>query len=88
MAKKTKKWEMNETQKAFIQALRKNGGSATLFELNHLQGYTFKSGAINHLIKAEVVNTDTEKAFTCDIVYNGVVVGKQTKKAKVYTLNE
>ncbi len=80
------KWTPSETQKAFLKALEENGGSATLFELNHLQGYTFKSGAINHLIKAELVSTDTEKQFICDIVYNGVVVGKQTKKAKVYTL--
>ena len=51
MSKNTeKKWAINETQKNFIEALKANGGKATLFELNHIKGFNFKSGSINALI--------------------------------------
>ena len=44
-----KTWKMNDTQKAFVEALRANGGKATLFELNHFKGFAFKSGSIFRL---------------------------------------
>ena len=45
-----------------------------------------KTGSINTLITKGYVVTDGEKDFTCDVVYNGVVVGKVTKSGKVYKL--
>lgn len=85
MAEK-KTWEMNENQKAFVQALRDNGGKATLFELNYLKGYAFKSGSVNTLIKKGIVKADDEVTYECDVIYNGVKVGAVKKTAKVYEL--
>ena len=84
MEKKT--WEMNETQKAFLNALRENGGKATLFELNYFKGFNFKSGAINTLIGKGLVNADEKVEYACDVVYNGVKVGSVKKTATVYAL--
>lgn len=84
MANKT--WEMNENQKAFLEALRANGGKATLFELNYFKGYAFKSGSVNTLIKKGLVKADEEVTYDCDVVYNGVKVGSVKKTAKVYEL--
>jgi len=84
MANKT--WEMNETQKAFLEALRANGGKATLFELNYFKGYAFKSGSVNTLIKKGLVKADEEVSYDCDVVYNGTKVGSVKKTAKVYEL--
>ena len=84
MANKT--WEMNENQKAFLEALRANGGKATLFELNYLKGYNFKSGSINYLKTAGLVTCDEEVTYECDVVYNGIKVGSVKKTAKVYEL--
>lgn len=85
MAKETKsKWTPNETQKAFLQVLAERG-EVTLFELG-LEGIVFKSGAINTLIKQGLVDTSDERKFVCDVVFNGKVVGKQTKTAKVWRL--
>ena len=84
MEKKT--WEMNETQKAFVEALNANGGKATLFELKYFKGTEFKSGSVNTLIKKGIVKADEEVTFDCDVVYNGVKVGAVKKTAKVYEL--
>ena len=84
MANKT--WEMNDKQKAFLEALKANGGKATLFELNYFKGYDFKSGSINALIKKGLVTADEEVEYTCDVVYNDVKVGTVKKTAKVYAL--
>ena len=81
-----KNWTMNETQTAFIEALKANGGKATLFALNHLQGYNFKSGSVNTLVKKGLVKATEDASFDCDIVYNGVKVGSVKKTAKVYEL--
>ncbi len=84
MEKKT--WTMNANQKAFLEALRKNGGKATLFELNYFKGYSFKSGSVNTLIKKGLVTANEEVEYTCDVVYNGTKVGSIKKTAKVYEL--
>ena len=83
MANKT--WKMNETQTQFVETLGTYENGATLFELK-LAGKEFKSGSINTLISKGVVEIDGEREYVCDIVYNGVVVGKITKTGKVYRL--
>ena len=83
MANKT--WKMNETQTQFVETLETYENGATLFELK-LAGKEFKSGSINTLISKGVVEIDGEREYVCDIVYNGVVVGKITKTGKVYRL--
>ena len=79
-------WVMNDTQKAFLEALKANGGKATLFELNHLQGNNFKSGSVNTLIGKGLVKAEDEVTYECDKVYNGVKVGTIKVTAKVYEL--
>ena len=83
MANKT--WKMNDTQKQFVETLENYENGATLFELK-LDGKEFKSGSINTLISKGIVEVDGEREYLCDIVYNGVVVGKITKTGKVYRL--
>ena len=83
MANKT--WKMNDTQKQFVETLESYENGATLFELK-LAGKEFKSGSINTLISKGIVEIDGEREYLCDIVYNGVVVGKITKIGKVYKL--
>lgn len=83
MANKT--WKMNDTQKQFVETLESYENGATLFELK-LAGKEFKSGSINTLISKGIVEVDGEREYLCDIVYNGVVVGKITKTGKVYRL--
>ena len=83
MANKT--WKMNDTQKQFVETLESYENGATLFELK-LAGKEFKSGSINTLISKSIVKIDGEREYDCDIVYNGVVVGKITKTGKVYKL--
>ena len=78
-------WKMNETQKAFMEVLGKYDNGATMFELK-LAGYDFKTGSVNTLITKGLVYTDGEREFSCDIVYNGNVVGKHTKTGKIYKL--
>lgn len=78
-------WKMNETQKAFMDVLANYADGVTMFELK-LAGYNFKTGAVNTLITKGLVVTDGEREFACDVVYNGVVVGKVTKTGKVYKL--
>lgn len=80
------KWQPNDTQKLFMAVVANYPDGITLFELE-LAGYSFKSGAINTLITKGVVKTAPEKrVFNCDVVYNGVVVGKTTRKGTVYFL--
>ena len=81
MANKQKQWVMNDTQKAFLEALKANGGKATLFELNYFKGYNFKSGSINCLSKQGLVKAEDEVVYECDKVYNGVKVGTVKVKA-------
>ncbi len=79
-------WVMNDTQKAFLEALKANGGKATLFELNYLQGKNFKSGSVNTLIGKGLVKAEDEITYECDKVYNGIKVGTIKVTAKVYEL--
>lgn len=87
MSKNTeKKWAINETQKNFIEALKANGGKATLFELNHLKGFNFKSGSINALIAKGYVKAEETVTYECDKVYNDIKVGTIKVNAKLYEL--
>ena len=79
------KWTMNETQKAFMGVLANYPDGVTMFELK-LAGHEFKTGSVNVLVTKGLVATDGEREFACDVVYNGVVVGKTTKVGKVYRL--
>ncbi len=81
-----KVWSPNETQVAFLNALKDNGGSATLFELNYFKGFNFKSGAVNVLVNKGLVTAEDDVTYDCDVVYNGVKVGSVKKTAKVYKL--
>jgi len=83
---KEKVHELNDTQKSFLEALKANGGKATLFELNHFKGFNFKSGSINTLVKQGYVKADEEVEYVCDVVYDGVKVGTSKKSAKVFEL--
>ena len=83
MAQKT--WTMNETHKAVMEVLAQYVEGVTMFELK-LAGKEFKTGSINTLITKGLVVTDGEREFECEVVYNGVVVGKVTKTGKVYRL--
>jgi hypothetical protein len=83
MANKT--WEMNAIQKDFVAVLKGYENGVTLFELK-LAGREFKSGSVNTLISKGIVEIAGEKEFACDVVYNGVVVGKSTKTGKIYKL--
>ena len=78
-------WTANETQKAFMNVIGTYENGATLFELK-LAGYEFKSGSVNILITKGLVEIVGEREFACDVVYNGVVVGKNTKTGKIYKL--
>lgn len=84
MAKK--EWQANEMQVAFMEALKANGGKATLFELNYFKGFNFKSGCVNALVKKGLVTADDTVEYICDVVYNGVKVGSVKKTAAVYEL--
>lgn len=85
MAKEIKEFKPSEKQVAFLNALKNNGGSATLFELNYLQGCGFKSGSINTLKAHGYVEVTDGEGYDCDIVYDGHIVGRIHKAAKVYT---
>lgn len=78
-------WTPNDTQKAFIEALRNAPEGVTLFELK-LEGKEFKTGSINTLVTKGIVIIDGDRQFDCDIVFNGVKVGRVTKSGKVYRL--
>jgi len=78
-------WTPNDTQKAFIEDLRNAPEGITLLELK-LQGKEYKTGSINTLVSKGIVLADCERTFDCDIVYAGQVIGRVTKKGKVYRL--
>lgn len=80
-----KVWEMNETQKAFVNELSKHADGITLLELK-LEGKEFKSGSVNTLVSKGIVENAGEKEFACKVVYDGQIVGKQTLKRAVYRL--
>ena len=83
MANKT--WSMNDTQRQFVEVLKNYDNGVTLFELK-LIGREFKTGSINTLVTKGIVEITGDREFACDIVFNGVVVGKATKTGKVYKL--
>lgn len=85
MANSTKTWSMNDTQKNFVSVLSNFADGITLFELK-LEGKDFKTGSINTLISKGIVEIAGEKEFACDVVFNGKVVGRMTKTAKIYKL--
>lgn len=85
MAKQVKQWSMNDTQKKFVEILKEREDGVTLFELK-LEGIAFSTGSINTLITKGIVEATDTRVYACDIVYNGVVVGKSTRKGKVYKL--
>ena len=82
----TKTWTMNETQKNFIDLLKEYPNGVTLLELKLEKGIDFKTGSINTLITKKLVTATEEKELSCDIVYNGQIVGHCTKKGKIYKL--
>lgn len=83
----TKKKELNPIQKDFIDTLKAYPNGATLLEIRLDTGKEFKTGSINCLARAGLVAVSAEKkSFECDIVYNGVIIGKTSKPYSVYTL--
>lgn len=82
-----KTYTPNETQKAFLEELAsREDKSATLFELK-LEGKEFKSGTVNGLVAKGYLTIDPNKReYECDVIFNGVKVGKVTKTASVYRL--
>ena len=62
----TKTWTMNDTQKRFVEILKKHPEGVTLFELK-LEGIEFATASINTLIKKGYVSTETEKQYACEI---------------------
>ena len=84
---KENNWQPNDTQKQFMEILREYPDGVTLLEIKLERGIEFKTGSINTLTSKGLVKVSEEdKAFACDIVYNGSVVGHCTKKGKVYRL--
>lgn len=81
-----KNWEMNETQKKFVEVLGKYPDGITLLEIKLNGDGEFKTGSINVLTSKGIVVADGEREFACDIVYNGSVVGKTKKSGKIYRL--
>ena len=83
---KTRKWEMNDTQKEFVKILGENPDGLTLREIKKNYGKEFKSGSINTLASKGIVNTDGIRTFVADIVYDGEVIGHKTYNDTVYKL--
>lgn len=81
----TKVWEMNAVQKEFVELVKANPEGVTLFELG-LEGKAFKTGAINTLLTKGILVNAGERAFQCDVVYNGVKVGTVKKTGVIYKL--
>ena len=60
-----KTWEMNATQKDFMETLKEFGRPVTLMEIEAVTGKAFKTGSINTLVAKELVGTeDAEIAYT------------------------
>ena len=53
----TKTWEMNATQKDFMETLKEFGRPVTLMEIEAVTGKAFKTGTINTLVTKKLVNT-------------------------------
>ena len=83
---KTRKWEMNDTQKEFVKILGENPDGLTLREIKKNYGKEFKSGSINTLASKGIVNTDGIRTFVADIVYDNEVIGHKTYNDTVYKL--
>lgn len=85
-----KQWEMNETQKSFVNILRENReqypDGMTLREIKKVSGIAFKTGSINTLKGKGIVNTDGKREFIADIVYDGEVIGHKSYADTVYAL--
>ena len=86
MANNTK-WSANDTQKLFMETLRKADGALTLAEVSDIVGKEIKSGSINTLIGRGLVQTE-DVTYECNIVRkdNGKVVGSTKKTVKAYKL--
>lgn len=82
-----KQWEMNDTQKKFVEILGENPDGMTLREIKKAYGVEFKTGSINTLSAKGIVNTDGKREFVADIVYDGEVIGHKTYKDTIYKLN-
>ena len=80
-------WTPNDTQKLFIETLRKADGALTLSEVSELVGQEIKSGSINTLIAKGMIQTE-DVVYECNIVRkdNGKVVGTTKKTVKAYSL--
>ena len=79
-------WSANETQNKFLSVLKDYPNGITLLELRIEQGLEFKTGSINTLVTKGLVVTDGQREFDCEVVYNGVAIGRVTKKGTVYKL--
>lgn len=80
-----KTWEMNETQKAFLNTLESYPDGTTLKDIELDTGVVFKTGCINTLISKGLVKA-ADGEFKVQLVYRGAVIGTPTKKWKVYRL--
>lgn len=81
-----KQWEMNETQKAFLELVKGSADGITFREAKKVMP-ELKTGAINTLITKGLVNTDgNTRDFVADIVYDGEVIGHKSYNDKVYRL--
>lgn len=61
----TKTWEMNATQKDFMETLKEFGRPVTLMEIEAVTGKTFKTGTINTLVTKQLVKTaDVDVTYT------------------------
>lgn len=85
MAKETKVWEPNETQRDFMKVLENYPDGATLKDIELDTGKAFKTGAINVLVgKGMVVASDGE--FQVQLVYRDTAIGSVKKSWKIYKL--
>lgn len=83
MAEKT--WTPNETQKDFMETLKRYPDGATLKDIELDTGKVFKTGAINTLVsRGLVVALDGE--FAVSKVYRDRVIGSIKMSWKIYKL--
>ena len=85
MATSNKSWKMNETQTAFVKALSAYENGATMLDLS-MAGMSFSTGSINCLLTKGIVVNAGKRDYECEVVYNGVVIGKDTRKLTIYKL--
>ena len=83
-------WSANDTQKKFMEILKKYPDGVTLKEIEVAEGETFKTGSINTLIGKGLVNADGKKEVQCElfaeIFGQRVQVGTTKKTYTVYKL--